>query len=313
MVKIDLITGFLGSGKTTFIKKYAKYLIDSGYNIGILENDYGAVNVDMMLLQDLMGEHCELEMVSGGCDKDCHRRRFKTKLIAMGMCGYDRVIVEPSGIFDVDEFFDALREEPLDRWYEIGNVIAIVDAGLPGKMSEDAEYLLASEAADAGLVLISKTDRALKEQIEDILPHINRAMGSISCTRMLKEENVIKKSWDEFNKEDWERVLSCSHRTESWRKLDVEDDQAFSSLSFMNLKLSEEETLDAMQRILLDSECGNVHRIKGFLCGRDGWLELNATAGQIRLNPIKQGQEILIVIGEKLNKKKIEQYFYRIV
>ena len=67
------------------------------------------MNVDMMLLQDLMGDNCELEMVSGGCDADCHRRRFKTKLIAMGMCGYDRVIVEPSGIFDVDEFFDALH------------------------------------------------------------------------------------------------------------------------------------------------------------------------------------------------------------
>lgn len=130
MVKIDLITGFLGSGKTTFIRKYAQYLMEQGMNIGILENDYGAVNVDMMLLQDLMGDNCELEMVAGGCDKDCHRRRFKTKLIAMGMCGYDRVLVEPSGIFDVDEFFDALREEPLDQWYEIGNVIAIVDAKL---------------------------------------------------------------------------------------------------------------------------------------------------------------------------------------
>ena len=38
MVKVDLITGFLGSGKTTFIKKYARYLMDQGYNIGILEN-----------------------------------------------------------------------------------------------------------------------------------------------------------------------------------------------------------------------------------------------------------------------------------
>ena len=102
MVKIDLITGFLGSGKTTFIKKYAKYLIDQGENIGILENDYGAVNVDMMLLKDLEGENCELEMIAGGCDADCHKRRFRTKLIAMGMCGYDRVIVEPSGIYDVD-------------------------------------------------------------------------------------------------------------------------------------------------------------------------------------------------------------------
>ena len=68
MIKIDLITGFLGSGKTTFIKKYASYLLKKGMNIGILENDFGAVNVDMMLLQDLMGDNCELEMVSGGCD-----------------------------------------------------------------------------------------------------------------------------------------------------------------------------------------------------------------------------------------------------
>lgn len=67
MVKIDLITGFLGAGKTTFLKKYAEYLIAKGQNIGILENDFGAVNVDMMLLQDLMGDNCELEMVSGGC------------------------------------------------------------------------------------------------------------------------------------------------------------------------------------------------------------------------------------------------------
>ena len=139
MVKIDLITGFLGAGKTTFIRNYAEYLMRKGENIGILENDFGAVNVDMMLLQDLEGEHCELEMVSGGCDRDCHRRRFKTKLIAMGMCGYDRVLVEPSGVFDVDEFFDALREEPLDRWYRVENVIAIVDAHLLRVTSEEAD------------------------------------------------------------------------------------------------------------------------------------------------------------------------------
>ena len=52
-----------------------------------------------------MGEQCELEMISGGCDKETHIRRFRTKLISMGMCGYDRVIVEPSGIYDVDEIF----------------------------------------------------------------------------------------------------------------------------------------------------------------------------------------------------------------
>ena len=150
MVKIDLITGFLGAGKTTFIKEYASYLLRQGLNIGILQ-----------------GEKCELEMISGGCDKETHRRRFKTKLISMAMCGYDRVIVEPSGIYDVDEFFDGLREEPLDRWYEIGSVITIVDAGLEENLSDQAEYLLGSEAADAGVIVLSRLDKdnACEEQL----------------------------------------------------------------------------------------------------------------------------------------------------
>ena len=53
------------------------------YKIGIIENGFGAVNVDMMLLQDRMGEKCKLEMISRRCDQETHRRRLKTKLISM--------------------------------------------------------------------------------------------------------------------------------------------------------------------------------------------------------------------------------------
>ena len=191
MVKIDLITGFLGSGKTTFIKKYAKYLIDQGENIGILENDYGAVNVDMMLLKDLEGENCELEMIAGGCDAECHRRRFRTKLIAMGMCGYDRVIVEPSGIYDVDEFFDVLRDDPIDRWYEIGNVITVVDAKLEPELSDQADYLLASEAANAGCIVLSRSQEAEDAEIENTVAHLNHAMEKVQCKRRFQND-IIK-------------------------------------------------------------------------------------------------------------------------
>ena len=191
MIKIDLITGFLGSGKTTFIKKYAKYLIDQGENIGILENDYGAVNVDMMLLKDLEGENCELEMIAGGCDADCHRRRFRTKLIAMGMCGYDRVIVEPSGIYDVDEFFDVLRDDPIDRRYEIGNVITVVDAKLEPELSDQADYLLASEAANAGCIVLSRSQEAEDEEIENTVAHLNHAMEKVQCKRRFQNEIII--------------------------------------------------------------------------------------------------------------------------
>ena len=149
MVQVDLITGFLGSGKTTFLRRYVQYLVAQGHSVCILENDFGAVNVDAMLLQDLIGEHCDIETISGGCDCDTHQRRMRTKLISMAMRGFDRVVIEPSGIFDVDEFYDILRDEPLDRWYTLGSVIAIVDAKLENELSPQADYLLASEAASA--------------------------------------------------------------------------------------------------------------------------------------------------------------------
>ena len=45
MVQVDLITGFLGAGKTTFLRRYVRYLVQQGHKVCILENDFGAVNV----------------------------------------------------------------------------------------------------------------------------------------------------------------------------------------------------------------------------------------------------------------------------
>lgn len=311
MVKIDLITGFLGAGKTTFLKKYAEYLIAKGQNIGILENDFGAVNVDMMLLQDLMGDNCELEMVSGGCDADCHRRRFKTKLIAMGMCGYDRVIVEPSGIFDVDEFFDALREEPLDRWYEVGNVIAVVDANLEEHLSEEAEYILASEVANAGEIILSHADEVSAEQADTTVAHLNRALEQIKCPRRVDKE-VLRKSTPDLNEEDFNRLISCGYQMESYRKLDMEEKKGFESVYFMNVKMTEEQLKTTVGKLMNDRECGEVFRVKGFLQKEDrSWIQLNATHNGITMNPIEKGQEVIIVIGEGLKEQAIKKYFLK--
>ena len=309
MVKIDLITGFLGSGKTTFIKKYAKHLIDSGANIGILENDYGAVNVDMMLLKDLEGENCELEMIAGGCDAECHRRRFRTKLIAMGMCGYDRVIVEPSGIYDVDEFFDVLRDDPIDRWYEIGNVITVVDAKLEPELSDQADYLLASEAANAGCIVLSRSQEAEDAEIENTVTHLNHAMEKVQCKRRFQNDIIIK-DWDTFDNTDYEKLLSCGYVSESYRKMHIEEGDTFKSLYFMNLDKTKDEITEAAKKVLEDGECGKVFRVKGFLKDKEEkWLELNATHQGIRTAPIPEGQEVVIVIGEEMNEAKIRGYF----
>lgn len=308
MVKIDLITGFLGSGKTTFIKKYAKYLIGKGENIGILENDYGAVNVDMMLLKDLESDNCELEMIAGGCDADCHRRRFRTKLIAMGMCGYDRVIVEPSGIYDVDEFFDVLRDDPIDRWYEIGNVVTVVDAKLEKEMSDEADYLLASEAANAGSIVLSRCQEATEEEIEDTIHHLDYALEKVQCKRKFQNE-IIAKDWDTFEQEDYERILSSGYRAESYQKMHIEEGKIFKSLYFMNLKKTKDGIAESAKAILKDPECGKVFRVKGFLKEAGKWMELNATHQEIRICPITEGQDVVIVIGEKLCEEKIQEHF----
>ena len=72
----------------------------------------------------------------------------------------------------------------------------------------------------------------------------------------------------------------------------------------------EEETLKAaVKKLFEDENCGNIFRIKGFLkADNDKWLELNATHSKITLQPIAEGQDVLIVIGERLNKEAVESY-----
>lgn len=307
MIKVDLVTGFLGSGKTTFIKKYADHLIEQSLKISILENDYGAVNVDMLLLDELQGENCELEMVAGACDKDCHKRRLKTKLISLGMRGFDRVIVEPSGIFDIDEFFDILREEPLDRWYEIGSVITIADAGLENELSEASDYLLASQAASAGCIVLSRCQEVSQEDIANTTAHIERALEKFKCRK--GQLNIIKKDWATLDDNDMKAIMNCGWEPASLEKLWFEQDEAYSSEYFLNMHMGAEQLKASAEKILTNPECGNVFRVKGFVPEGEQWVQLNAARRSVSLSRSAAGQEIIIVIGEKLCRERIEKIF----
>ena len=306
MVQVDLITGFLGAGKTTFLRRYVQYLVAQGHNVCILENDFGAVNVDAMLVQDLLGPRCDLETISGGCDCDTHQRRMRTKLIALAMRGFDRVVVEPSGIFDVDEFFDVLRDDPLDRWYSVGSVIAIVDALLPQQLSPQAEYLLASETANAGMVLLSRSQLADPAQQDAVKAHLARALEGCRCSRKFAPGEILTKDWSTLTDADLAAVAACGSRQASCEKLYFDPHQTFSSLCFLEQKLTPDQLGAAAKRLFADPACGQVLRVKGFAPEGNGWLELNATAAGQTLAPIPQGQDVLIVIGTGLDKAAIE-------
>ena len=307
-MKIDLITGFLGAGKTTWIRRYARYLIDKGENICILENDYGAINVDMMFLQDLLGDHCELEMVIGGDGYEAHRRRFKTKLISMAMMGYDRVIVEPSGVFDVDEFFDVLREEPLDRWYEPGNVIAVVDARMGEEMTEESRYLLASQIANAGCVILSKAQLAGEDGIRATIDIMNDIMKQFHCQRRFGGD-VLAIDWEKLSERDFDRIMKCGYRIEDHIKYQVEQENGYKSLFYFYLHMDEDEIRRAVKALFEDPECGTIHRIKGFVHMDNGeWIQINAVRDKIEFARRNSGQEAVIVIGEDLHKEAVDRY-----
>ena len=337
MIPIDLITGFLGSGKTTFIRKYVEHLLAEGGHPCVLENDYGAINVDTLLLRETFGDRCGVEMVVGGGDPDCHRRRFRTKLIELAMLGYDRVIVEPSGVFDTDEFFDLLYEDPFDRWYEAGSVVSIVDAELPDVLSDASEYLLASEAAGAGLIVPSKVQLCKTNPVNNLLRHLNRALAGAGCKRVLTEKDVLAKDWEGLTPEDWKRLSTCGYVRADHVKLPVDRDGSYSNLFYFKLSMTPDKLIGITKQLFASPEkYGDVIRVKGFLKKADdrkrinnpekpdvlkkadgkkegeeeqNWYEINASRDSIDFHETKIGQEVVILVGEYLNSEAIGALF----
>ncbi len=307
MVKIDLITGFLGSGKTTFIREYAKYLVSKGERICIIENDYGAVNIDMVMLQELLGDNCNLEMIVGGDGKEAHRRRFKTKLISMGMSGYDRVLIEPSGIYDMDEFFDVLYDEPLDRWYEIGSVISLVDAEAVFGLEGIERYVFMSEIASAGKLIVTKLSDSINPV--DVMNEANKIMAEFGGKAFDIEKDFVAKNLTEYTDEDFEGLKSSGYRHASYVKTPIEDKQ-FTPLFYFDVEMNEDELKKLATDLFADEKAGHIIRIKGFVkTGENSQVQINATEKGVILSDIVSSRNVVIIIGEGLNKDYINSIF----
>ncbi len=316
MIKLDLITGFLGAGKTTFIKNYARYLMSAGEKISIIENDFGAINVDMVLLGELSGENCNLEMIVGGDGTEAHKRRLKTKLISQGMMGYDRVIIEPSGLFDIDEFFDLIYEEPLDRWYSIGNVIGILDPGVVNGLSEQSEYLLMSELSQAGVVLFSRSDSYDNERKAEAIERINCIMAKYGSKRHISSEMIIDKEWKRLDIRDYEKIIKCGYNHNSYVKMPYLQDDRYKTLFYFDFEMEQEQLEKTLTELLNDEKCKGVFRIKGILKGSNNKAyEINITRYEKMTNQVSEFADdfrsVLIVIGEEFDEKALEKYLGR--
>ena len=310
MIKVDLITGFLGSGKTTFIKKYVRYLLKQGMRVGIIENDLGAINVDMILLQDLDCDRLVREMVVCNEDADCHRRRYKTKLISLAMRGIDRVVVEPSGIYNPDEFFDVLYESPLDSWYEAGSVISVVDARLPDGFTRSEDYFLMSEVACSGKALLSHLDVAPERAAERAEAHIAKAMKEFRCVRSL-DGLFVRKPMGDLTDEDFGIFMNAGWYGADYERLSPTEN-TFRSIFFFDVPDTREELAAAVRKCFSDSSLGHVFRIKGFIEEGGTWYELNAAGPDFEFRKMDTpAQKVIIVIGDGLDRSAIDRAFGR--
>lgn len=306
MKKVDLITGFLGSGKTTFLLKYARYLMNKGLKIGILEYDFGAVNVDMINLGVLRGDKCELEMIDSSGDAESTRRRLQTKLIAMSMSGYDRVIIEPSGVFDMDMFFDLLRDEPLESRYEIGNVISIINSK-NAEEDEVSDYFMASQAMCAGSVLLSRTQFATDDEISRTKNHLTEVADKIGCRDF--KSVFYEKSWDELTEEDFERISNSGYYVNDYRKVVFNGSSDFSAISILKYSGNLEQLKQLTEILFADKKYGRILRVKGFLIEEGQNFRINVTPSEFTKEKAIGGQSILIVIGTDLNDTAVKDLF----
>ncbi|MCR5736932.1 MAG: GTP-binding protein [Eubacterium sp.] len=302
MIKVDLVTGFLGAGKTTFLMEYAKHFVAEGKKVAIIVNDYGAINVDRLLLHRELGDCCQLEMVIGG-DKDCSRRRLKTKLITMALEGYHQVLVEPSGLFEVEEFFDLLYEDPLERWYERGNVLTVVEAAVDRNLSDFAKYILATQVANAGTVVVSKCKHP--NDVPALVEFMEQCLAQFQCNQ--KITSVYRWEQGKMTEEEFRKLKSSGYRNATLTKYSGMKD--FDSVFFFHVETSVDTLEETLQKLMNDSNAGNIFRIKGFLKTGEEWLEVNATKTEISLQKSAVGQEVFIVIGEQLDKEYIGTYW----
>ena len=211
----------------------------------------------------------------------------------------------------MDVFFDALHEEPLYQWYELKNVIAIVDAKLEKRLSEEADFILASEAANAGKIVLSHADLATKEQIEGTIRHLQQAMENIQCSRKLTEDEIIAGNMETLTDAQLQELSGCGYVSSSYRKMDLENHLGFDSLYFMNAPVTKETLPDKVKQIMQDPGCGKIFRVKGFLKDETGaWYQLNASKDAFDFQPIPTGQEVIIAIGENLNEGAIKKILF---
>ena len=177
MTKIDVISGFLGAGKTTLIRK----LINEVYKnekIVLIENEFGEISVDGGFLKD---SGVEIKEMNSGCICCSLQGDFKEAMNeVIAKFSPDRVVIEPSGVGKLSDVMAAVHS--LDKSIaEIGNCITVADVNKVKLYSKNFGEFYDNQIEYAGIILLSRTKGA----------ELNKINQAIEILRKLNTDSAI--------------------------------------------------------------------------------------------------------------------------
>ena len=195
MTKVDIISGFLGAGKTTFIKKLIEEVFP-GEKLVLIENELGEIGIDGGFLKDAGVEITEM---NSGCIC-CTLVGDFSKALQKVLTEYqpDRVIIEPSGVGKLSDVVKAIEGVKEEADIEIDGRITVVDGKKAKIYMKNFGEFFENQVEHASTIVISRTQMMKDEKIEE-------------CVHILREKNpdaaIISTPWEELGKEAVQRAL----------------------------------------------------------------------------------------------------------
>ncbi len=315
MIKVNVVSGFLGAGKTTLIKYLAAALTENNEKVVIVENEFGQIGIDGKLLEL---EGLAVYEISSGCICCTLKNDFTSTLlhIADVICP-DRVLIEPSGIFVLSEIYDIFTNPQIMSRLTLCSALTVIDGIKFLKQRNHYGYFFENQINYADKLLLSKTkdipEITLLSIIED-LQNINPKV------------EIISDEWTAMSKNDFLALLSSQNSTltlnESLfnKNLYTKNTTAYKrhgKHNFMAFGLSgpfrcSETKLDDMLSTLTLGSFGSLIRAKGHVDSEDGTLEFNYVDGTYEINQIAgEIEPSVCFIGEELDKTGITALFVK--
>lgn len=310
--KIDIISGFLGAGKTTLIKKLIENRLDDE-KIIIIENEFGEVGIDGTLLKK---SGLEVKEINSGCICCTLVGDFERSIReVLDRFKPDRIIIEPSGVAKLSEVIKACRTESLRDSISINMVITVVDINRFNLYISNFGEFFEDQIRYSKTILLSRVQESTEKKIGIVVDGIKR---------LNNRATIIADSWDKISGQDifeigedtifkYKRVRRISSHTSKIKSHSHHSaNQVFQVWAIETSRMFLTDELKKQLKMLQDKEeFGIVLRGKGILnIGKDIWLQFDYIPSRLRIKKVRGDYKGgICVIGTGLKKKKLRSIF----